>query len=64
MLRFLAASLIAGGIALAADTSATLDLNGFTRLRWRVYAVPRFGPGGKESTWREIEGTPVTKIYK
>jgi hypothetical protein len=46
------------------DTSATLDLNGFTRLRWRVYAVPRFGPGGKESTWREIEGTPVTKIYK
>jgi hypothetical protein len=45
-------------------TSATLDLNGFTRLRWRVYAVPRFGPGGKESAWREIEGTPVTKIYK
>jgi hypothetical protein len=46
------------------NTSATLDLNGFTRLRWRVYAVPRFGTGGKESTWREIEGTPITKIYK
>jgi len=46
------------------DTSATLDLNGFARLRWRVYAVPRIGQGGKESAWREIEGTPVTKIYK
>ncbi len=46
------------------ETSATLDLNGFTRLRWRVYAVPRFGSQSKESSWREIEGTPVTKIYK
>lgn len=48
----------------ARDTSATLDLNGFMRVRWRVYAVPRFGQPGKESPWREIEGTPVTKIYK
>jgi len=46
------------------DTSAMLDLTGFTRVRWRVYAVPRFGQPGKESTWREIEGIPVTKIYK
>jgi hypothetical protein len=46
------------------DTSATLDLTGFTRIRWRVYGVPRFGQPGKESPWREIEGTPVTKIYK
>jgi len=46
------------------DTSVTLDLTGFTRVRWRVYAVPRFGQPGKESPWREIEGVPVTKIYK
>jgi hypothetical protein len=46
------------------DTSTTLDLTGFTRLRWRVYAVPRSGQPGKESAWREIEGTPVTKNYK
>ena len=46
------------------DTSATLDLTGFTRVRWRVYAVPRTGQPGKESPWREIEGVPVTKIYK
>jgi hypothetical protein len=46
------------------DTSVTLDLTGFTRIRWRVYAVPRFGQPGKESAWREIDGVPVTKIYK
>jgi hypothetical protein len=46
------------------ETSTTLDLTGFTRIRWRVYAVPRFGQGGNPSPWREIEGTPVTKIYK
>lgn len=46
------------------ETSVTLDLTGFTRLRWRVYAVPRFGQPGKESPWREIEGIPITKIYK
>jgi hypothetical protein len=46
------------------DTSATLDLTGFTRVRWRVYAVPRSGQPGKESAWREIEGVPLTKIYK
>jgi hypothetical protein len=46
------------------ETSATLDLTGFMRIRWRVYAVPRAGQPGKESAWREIEGIPVTKIYK
>jgi hypothetical protein len=46
------------------ETSATIDLTGFTRIRWRVYAVPRFGLPGKESAWREIDGVPVTKIYK
>jgi hypothetical protein len=46
------------------ETSTTLDLTGFTRIRWRVYSVPRFGQGGNPSPWREIEGTPVTKIYK
>lgn len=46
------------------DTSVALDLTGFTRLRWRVYAVPRFGQPGKESQWREIEAIPLTKIYK
>jgi len=46
------------------ETSATIDLRGFTRIRWRVYAVPRAGQPGKESAWREIEGVPVTKIYK
>jgi hypothetical protein len=46
------------------ETSVTLDLTGFTRVRWRVYAVPRFGQGGAPSPWREIEGVPVTKIYK
>jgi hypothetical protein len=46
------------------ETSTALDLTGFTRVRWRVYAVPRNGQGGNPSPWREIEGTPVTKIYK
>ena len=46
------------------ETSTTLDLTGFTRLRWRVFAVPRFGHPGSASPWREVEGTPVTKIYK
>ena len=46
------------------ETSTTLDLTGFTRLRWRVFAVPRFGQPGSASPWREVEGTPVTKIYK
>jgi hypothetical protein len=48
----------------AGNTSATLDLTGFTRIRWRVYAVPRSGPAGLPSPWREIDGAPVTKIYK
>jgi hypothetical protein len=46
------------------DTSTVLDLTGFTRVRWRVYAVPRSGPAGSASPWRELDGTPVTKIYK
>jgi hypothetical protein len=46
------------------ETSAMIDLKGLTRVRWRVFAVPRFGQGGRPSAWREIEGFPVTKIYK
>ncbi len=46
------------------DTSVSLDLIGFTRIRWRVFAVPRGGQPGKESSWHEIEGSSVTKIYK
>lgn len=46
------------------ETSVVLDLKGFTRVRWRVYAVPRFGQPGALSPWRELEGLPVTKIYK
>jgi hypothetical protein len=46
------------------DTSTNLDLTGFTRVRWRVYAVPKFGQGGAPSPWREIDGVPFTKIYK
>jgi hypothetical protein len=46
------------------ETSTALDLTGFTRVRWRVYAVPRNGQPGALSPWRELEGAPVTKIYK
>lgn len=46
------------------ETSVVLDLAGFTRVRWRVYAVPKFGQPGAVSSWVELEGTPVTKIYK
>jgi len=46
------------------ETLAMLDVTGFTRIRWRVYAVPRNGPPGAVSAWRELEGAPVTKIYK
>jgi hypothetical protein len=46
------------------ETSVTLDLTGFTRIRWRVLAVGRFGAPSSASAWREIEGIPVTKIYK
>jgi hypothetical protein len=46
------------------ETSAELDLAGFTRIRWRVYAVPKNGAAGASSPWRELAGTPVTKIYK
>jgi hypothetical protein len=46
------------------DTSVALDLTGFTRIRWRVYAVPRTGPPGSISPWRELDSIPVTKIYK
>jgi hypothetical protein len=47
-----------------AETSVVLDLTGLTRVRWRVYGVPKVGPGGSPSAWREIEGPSVTKIYK
>jgi hypothetical protein len=46
------------------DTSVVLDLNGFTRVRWRVYAVPKSGQPGALSPWRELDGIPLTKIYK
>ena len=46
------------------DTSVVLDLKGFTRVRWRVYAVPRSGQPGSASPWRELDGIPLTKIYK
>lgn len=46
------------------DTSVTLDLTGFVRVRWRVYAVPRSGVPGTASPWLELEALPVTKIYK
>jgi hypothetical protein len=46
------------------DTSAMLDLTGFTRVRWRVYAVPRQGQPGRPSPWRELDGIPFTKINK
>jgi hypothetical protein len=50
------------------DASAVLDLNGFTRVRWRVYAVPKYGPQGAVSPWSEMDGSvianPITKIYK
>jgi hypothetical protein len=46
------------------ETSVVLDLKGFTRVRWRVYAVPRNGQPGIMSAWRELAGQPVTKIYK
>lgn len=46
------------------ETSATLDLTGLTRVRWRVVAVPQFGQGSAPSVWKEIDGAPITKIYK
>ncbi len=46
------------------ETAVTLDLKGFTRVRWRVYAVPKSGQPGAVSPWYELEGLPVTKIYK
>jgi len=46
------------------ESSVILDLNGFTRVRWRVYAVPRNGQPGVASPWRELDGAAVTKIYK
>lgn len=42
------------------ETSTVLDLKGLTRIRWRVYAVPKNGPPGQASAWREID----TKVYK
>jgi len=46
------------------ESSAILDLAGSTRVRWRVYAVPRNGQPGIVSHWLELDGVPVTKIYK
>ncbi len=46
------------------DSSAELDLTGFMRVRWRVYAVPKAGQPGILSPWKELEAVPVTKIYK
>jgi len=46
------------------ETSTLLDVAGYTRVRWRVYAVPRNGPSGSISPWLELEGVAFTKIYK
>jgi hypothetical protein len=46
------------------ETSTVLDVTGFARVRWRVYAVPRNGQPGMASPWMELEGAPFTKIYK
>lgn len=46
------------------DASTVLEVAGFMRVRWRVYAVPKTGPSGAVSPWREVDGAPVTKIYK
>jgi len=46
------------------ETSVVIDSVGFTRIRWRVYAVPKNGPSGILSPWRELESGSVTKIYK
>jgi hypothetical protein len=46
------------------ETSTILDVTGFARVRWRVYAVPRSGPSGSISLWLELEGAAFTKIYK
>ncbi len=51
-------------VAPTRETSVTLDLTGFARVRWRVYAVPRSGMPGAVSPWLELEASPVTKIYK
>jgi len=46
------------------EASTVLDLTGFTRVRWRVYAVGKSGPPGAASGWKELAGKPLTKIYK
>jgi hypothetical protein len=46
------------------ETSSTIDFKGFTRIRWRVFAVPRFGQPGQTSPWREVDTGTITKIYK
>jgi hypothetical protein len=46
------------------ETAVSLDFKGFNHVRWRVYAVPKNGPQGLTSPWRELDGLPFTKIYK
>ena len=36
------------------ETSVSFECPSAARIRWRVYAVPRFGIHGKPSEWREI----------
>jgi tetratricopeptide (TPR) repeat protein len=46
------------------ETSATVDLNGFTSVRWRVFGVPKNGSPGSASRWTPVGTLPVTKNYK
>ena len=46
------------------ETSVLIDFKGFNHVRWRVYGVPKNGPQGLTSPWRELDGLPFTKIYK
>jgi hypothetical protein len=46
------------------EMSVPLDFTGLTRVRWRVYAVPKNGAPGAVSAWRELDRASITKIYK
>lgn len=46
------------------ETSATIDISGFTSVRWRVFGVPRNGSPGSASRWMPVGILPVTKNYK
>ena len=48
----------------ARETSTVLEVTGFTRVRWRVYAVPGTVLPGTVSPWQNSRQLPFTKIYK